>query len=377
MRCQCKSGCEVEVKTPGKLFARGHDPASHQDYEKKGRGISRAIRKKIRAGTYVNHFKGQKHSAETKKQMSVYAQNRTPEHEANMLVGLEKRSKNKHWLAEVRKSSKKGAKRHAELYTGVSPSDEVRAKMSAYARNRTQEHQQNISAGLKRFYATPQGRRIQRARSKLGIQRNRELHPNGINFTPEVRKKMSESRKEGFRTGKIKPTRYWKGKTKHNDAVLARRSRQTKEDFRTGKRVSWDKGFTKETHPSIAKRAAGERLAYAEGRKKVTSRTFWQVVYASRRNGDITLRSKLELIYAQQLDKAHIKWLYESKRFPIVVHGISMTYTPDFYLVNENKFIEVKGRLTEQDEVKYKAFRKQHPDVKWQMLMSEDILRRT
>jgi len=55
-----------------------------------------------------------------------------------------------------------------------------------------------------------------------------------------------------------------------------------------------------------------------------------------------------------------IKWEYEPKYF---ILDDNMTYTPDFYLNDLNKFIEVKGYWYEDAILKYDIFRKKFLDT--------------
>lgn len=64
--------------------------------------------------------------------------------------------------------------------------------------------------------------------------------------------------------------------------------------------------------------------------------------------------SKLEAEYAEFLDATNTDWLYESKSFPYLDElGTRRTYTPDFYLTDKDKYIEIKGY--EDDSAEYKV----------------------
>lgn len=77
------------------------------------------------------------------------------------------------------------------------------------------------------------------------------------------------------------------------------------------------------------------------------------VYYDSLNNGKVRFRSKLEEKYAKSLDKSGVKWFYEYKSFPYIdSNGKRRTYTPDFYLVDSDKYIEVKGYEKEDDQYK-------------------------
>lgn len=82
------------------------------------------------------------------------------------------------------------------------------------------------------------------------------------------------------------------------------------------------------------------------------------VYYDSSNNGTVRFRSKLEKKFAIKLDKLSTKWLYEYKSFPYLdKEGKRRTYTPDFYLPDSDKYIEVKGYKRERDDYKIDKLR--------------------
>jgi len=68
----------------------------------------------------------------------------------------------------------------------------------------------------------------------------------------------------------------------------------------------------------------------------------------------INMRSGFEVMYAMVLDKENIEWEYEPKRFKLKK---SITYLPDFYLKQQDLWIDVKGRITERNNLKHKLFK--------------------
>ena len=76
--------------------------------------------------------------------------------------------------------------------------------------------------------------------------------------------------------------------------------------------------------------------------------------------GWLRLRSSWELIVATYLVKKQVKFLYESKRFTLD----NKTFLPDFYLIDKDKFIEVKGRKSDGFMKKWSEMRQMHPNVK-------------
>jgi len=83
----------------------------------------------------------------------------------------------------------------------------------------------------------------------------------------------------------------------------------------------------------------------------------------------ILMRSSWEMAYAKYLDKLGIKWLYESKTFDLG----DCTYTPDFYLPEQNKYIEIKGWWRNNDKRKFKLFIKKYPNKNIIVLMKFDL----
>lgn len=86
------------------------------------------------------------------------------------------------------------------------------------------------------------------------------------------------------------------------------------------------------------------------GRRVHTKRVYYK---------NICFRSSWEAAYAKFLDSNGIKWVFECKTFDM----IDCTYTPDFYIIDEDKFIEVKGFWYPPSLEKFKRFREMYPQV--------------
>jgi len=77
------------------------------------------------------------------------------------------------------------------------------------------------------------------------------------------------------------------------------------------------------------------------------------VYYDSLNNGKVRFRSKLEKQFAEFLDRSGVKWVYEHKAFPYIdKKGKRRTYTPDFYFVDEDRYVEIKGYKKNSDKHK-------------------------
>lgn len=83
------------------------------------------------------------------------------------------------------------------------------------------------------------------------------------------------------------------------------------------------------------------------------------------------LRSSYELKYAEYLDSNNILWSYEPKAFEL---GDGRTYTPDFYLIKENVWIEVKGYWRDDAKEKFELFKEKYPQLHI-VLLTKDILK--
>ena len=72
-------------------------------------------------------------------------------------------------------------------------------------------------------------------------------------------------------------------------------------------------------------------------------------------------RSNFELGIARSLGNKAVPYEYENVKLTYVPKP--RTYTPDFYLVEQDIFVEAKGYLDKADRVKMQLIKEQHPDV--------------
>ena len=75
----------------------------------------------------------------------------------------------------------------------------------------------------------------------------------------------------------------------------------------------------------------------------------------------LRFRSRFELHLAKGLADNKVKFEYESKKFLYVPKP--RTYTPDFYLIESDIYIEAKGHLDKADRVKMALVKQQHKDL--------------
>jgi hypothetical protein len=156
-------------------------------------------------------------------------------------------------------------------------------------------------------------------------------------FSPELRKKFSETMKRSWEEGKIDTANHW-SKTESGKARIAASL----------------KGFLHND--------ASRRNMSISAQKRL--RTKRDVMYTSAKGGlreDLGqyFRSAWEANFARILTYQGKVWEYESKTFQL---SESFSYTPDFYC--DGTFFEVKGRMDEKAEKQLRLMAEVFPDVK-------------
>lgn len=86
--------------------------------------------------------------------------------------------------------------------------------------------------------------------------------------------------------------------------------------------------------------------------------------------GQLQVRSSYEFFYCNYLNSKSIKYLYEPTKFKL---SDNTTYTPDFYLLEEDKYIELKGKETPEFSRKFELFKKEYSQVSLEMLKHADL----
>lgn len=106
--------------------------------------------------------------------------------------------------------------------------------------------------------------------------------------------------------------------------------------------------------------SGGLRVGSGRGKKQ------W---YDSHIAGNVYLRSTYELEYAKWLDRNNIRWKQNLIKFPFNWEDSIRYYYPDFYLIDDDLFVEIKGYETEKDKAKWKDF-----PFKLKVLYKKDLL---
>lgn len=139
---------------------------------------------------------------------------------------------------------------------------------------------------------------------------------------------------------------------------------------------------------NIAIRASGEanigRKNTQETKAKMSETASDQIVAGTRSShchgkivkvmtpfqGLVKMRSSWEAAYANHLTSNNIQYKYEMTSFKL---SNGKTYVPDFYLIDTDEYVEIKGYLSEDQQKKYDLFKSECPNVKWKMLKKEDL----
>lgn len=147
------------------------------------------------------------------------------------------------------------------------------------------------------------------------------------------------------------------------------------------KRIAWNKGLTADTDirvkenakkttdsirksvsngtykPRIMGNEARRRLSLQQSEENRGGKCKWFNV-----NG-IYVQGKWEYNIALKLNELNIEW---QRGFPVEyeINGKLKHYTPDFFLVKENIFLEIKGYWWGNDKEKMECVYVKHPDMK-------------
>lgn len=126
-------------------------------------------------------------------------------------------------------------------------------------------------------------------------------------------------------------------------------------------REVWNKGLTKFTNASVMSTSLKQVGRIPDYNK-------YRAHYDGPK-GRYLMRSRWEVAYAEWLDRQGIDWQYEPRWFNL--GGTS--YTPDFYLPTEDRYVEIKGRMTEENAKKLKLFAERYPQISLTVLQRAEL----
>ena len=171
-------------------------------------------------------------------------------------------------------------------------------------------------------------------------------HGDGIKHDPNV----------GYKNGTRKRVSWNKGLTKETSDIVAKTGRTRTENLRSGKTISplLGRKLSAETKAKLSLNSGGYRKGSGRGKsgwyKDIWCDSTWELAW---------------IIYAHE---HNIQFTRNSKKFEYSYQGKKRGYIPDFLL--EDHYLEIKGYLTEIDTAKFTA----NLDKSLKILKKEDML---
>ena len=194
--------------------------------------------------------------------------------------------------------------------------------------------------------------------------------------TTEQNRKKSETLKELYASGK-------RVITDHQRKVSSETMKKTWEEGRIDTANHWSR--TEQGKKRISEAGTGRFHSEATRRNMSLSqqkriRTRRETYYTSAHGGTrqdlgMYFRSNWEANFARILNYQDRKWEYEPQTFQV---DNSTSYTPDFYLVDECKFYELKGRMDDRSRLKLDLMKEKFPMVTIELIEGKeyDLLRK-
>lgn len=131
--------------------------------------------------------------------------------------------------------------------------------------------------------------------------------------------------------------------------------------------------------PAIRFAMSQDRDRYAQARKAATTRHIraladpgrYRTTHGKRIAVDgIMMRSAYEARFAKALNERSLRWEYEPRWFSL---SSAKLYMPDFYVVDLDVYVEVKGWWRDDAREKFNAFVSEYPALKCALVMKEQL----
>lgn len=179
-----------------------------------------------------------------------------------------------------------------------------------------------------------------------------------LKVSETITKKLIDGEKIGFcKLGKTIKVKIKKLKFEKPKIIQIRTCETCKKIFE-----SKDKSMAKTCSPDCLKKYRSIQISKATkgnpnvGGYRIGSGHGKSCWYESKIAGRVFLDSSWELAFAKYLDANNINWKRNTTRFDYNFENKKHYYVPDFYLIETDEYIEVKGFKVKQDEAKWKYF---------------------
>lgn len=167
-----------------------------------------------------------------------------------------------------------------------------------------------------------------------------------ITFSEEQRHKNSIAMANSWATGKIKSENLW-AKTPEGRKFFS--------EISSGRVYSDD---------------VRHNMSLAQQKRKRTSRECYTSAHGGiREDLNQYFRSNWEANFARILNYENKTWFYEECTFQLTP---GTSYTPDFYLLEEDKFVEIKGRMDERSKYKLDLMKIKFPWIKIELVEGKE-----
>jgi len=174
-----------------------------------------------------------------------------------------------------------------------------------------------------------------------------------VNYTDEKRKKISETTKN-----------YWKNHEHPKGFKGHKHSSEERKKMSESIKKSWQNYDKEKLQQRTLKQRATRIKNNTLNPIKDKSNSYSRTKGGKRKDlNDTYFRSSWEANIARYYNYLGIEWEFEPKTFVFenIKRG-SVSYTPDFYLPKEDKWVEVKGWMDSKSKTKLKRFEKQYPE---------------
>jgi len=201
-------------------------------------------------------------------------------------------------------------------------------------------------------------------------------------------KKRKNQRKIGIKINRVYSSKEGGWLCQQCGQIFRTRREKQKHSKENHKHRAWNFGLTKETSKAVAKSRetfmrrykTGEIKKFvfsAERREKISEAVskwlesdsydthFKRIKRFLVKNIDgveYKCQGKWEKAVAEKLNSMGVKWV-RGKPILYKMDGVTHRYNPDFYIPNEDRYVEVKGFYFERDRIKMRHVMEQNPEL--------------
>ena len=141
--------------------------------------------------------------------------------------------------------------------------------------------------------------------------------------------------------------RWNKGLTASEHPSIASSKQKLKEYYKTHPGTGTGRVFSQETREKLSKAATIFNMTKFDRKSGRGKRGYYQGIYC---------QSSWELAYVVYLLEHDIPFIRNKKFFPYTYENKTHQYCPDFYLIDTDEYVEIKGYYDERSKTKARQF---------------------